>query len=389
MQNKIPKALITCLREKEYFLKSLNKEITKDTNFSITYDYEYVIKYLELYNRNYIKINKKNLKPKGKILIILSYNEPFVMSIVPVMNALIAGNDVTIKPSGKTLKFFKSIWIDSGIKDNFNLNLTIFEREKEELNNLIPRMNAVYFFGGYENAKKLASRCAETLVEFYPEVEAADCKVVYLRNASDEDIRNDIKITIKDSFLHTGQNCQRIQGIFVNKKYYEKYTKLLQIEINKLIENKEIEKYIPKDYEPNNILIKILKEQLGSDKNKIIKSDTRSGFPYLIYSPSLNGEFIKSAQFLPTLWISSYEKIDTLIDTLNSRRYKLGINISCTKKEIIEEIINSTKFSRYTTNTPHAFVRYDEGWGGVSPTGYNGYKSWIENFSYPYTVISD
>jgi len=348
---------------------------------------------LKQYNKNYKKTERKiksNLKPKGKILIILSYNEPFIMSIIPIMNALIAGNEVLVKPSRKALEFFERIWIHSEIKKDFELRLEIFEHSKEKLFKIIPEMNAVYFFGGYENAIKLGSVCSESLVEFHPEVEAADCKIVYLENTSDENIKKDIKLTIHDSLLHTGQSCQRIQGIFINDKYNEKYKDLLQLEIDRLIETKEIENYIPKDYQPNDFLIKTLDKQFQEiDKTNLIRANTKSGFPYLICNPPVNGEFIKSAQFLPTLWISKYDELDNLINTLNSRRYKLGINIFSDNKEVVQKIIDSTNFTRFTTNTCHTFVRYDEGWGGISPTGFNGYISWIEKFSYPYTVISD
>jgi aldehyde dehydrogenase (NAD+) len=393
MQNKIPKALITYLIENENLLKNLNKQITGDTDFSIKYDYDYILKYLEFYSENCTKIRKKSankLKPKGKILIILSYNEPFVMSIVPIINALIAGNDVIVKPSRKALNFFKSIWQNSGVKEKMKLKLTIFEDKKERLNALIPEMDAVYFFGSYKNATKLASKCAENLVEFYPEIEAADCKIVYVENPTEEEIANDIKRAIHDSFLHTGQSCQRIQGILVNDKYYEKYREVLKSKIVHLVKNRDIEKYIPRNFKPDKTLFDNLNKQLeGINKGKVLKFTTPSGFPYLIDSPPLNGDFIKSAQFLPTLWILGYRDIEVLINILNSRKYRLGINIICENESITEKIIESTKFSRYTVNSVHAFVRYDEGWGGIPPTGYNGYKSWIENFSYPYTIISN
>ena len=391
MQNNISEVLIEYLRRNKQSLVHLNKQITNDTDFAIEYDYEYIIKYLELFNENLSKIKKKinkKLKPKGNILIILSYNEPFIMSIIPILNALLAGNIVTVKPSGKALLFFRNIWIASGIKDKLDLKLELFEKDHCEIENLIPSMDSVYFFGGYENAKKLASKCAESLVEFNPEIEAADCKVIYLKNPTNKEIYTDIEMTIHDSFLHTGQSCQRIQGLFINKQCYAKYKRLLQATINKLVKNKNIEKYIPEDYKPNIFLLQNLKSQLGN-VNKIIKSDTASGFPYLIDNPPKNEAFIKSAQFLPTIWISPYETIDDLTISLNSRRYKLGVNIVSHNKTFVNKLIHSTHFSRFTVNSSHTFVRYNEGWGGISPTGYNGYKSWLEHFSYPYAVISD
>jgi len=52
-----------------------------------------------------------------------------------------------------------------------------------------------------------------------------------------------------------------------------------------------------------------------------------------------------------------------------------------------ENIISSTKFSRYTINHSHTDLGYTEGWGGLWPSGYTGYKSWFEHFTDPYIII--
>jgi len=56
---------------------------------------------------------------------------------------------------------------------------------------------------------------------------------------------------------------------------------------------------------------------------------------------------------------SGYENNCVLIETEDNKTF-------------IETIIDSTNYSRYTINTRHSFVRYNEGWGGISPTGFKG-----------------
>lgn len=378
--------LISYLKENQNFLKILNKEITNDTDYAIDYDYDYIIRYLEKYRKNVKRdLNSSTLHPKGKILIILSYNEPFVMSIIPVLNALVAGNVVEIKPSSKALDFFSHIWAISGIINKYQLKLNIYSGSKEELINVIHNMNAVYFFGGFNNATGIAKVCAENLVEFHPEIEASDFQIINISNIKDVDPES-IKTTIHDSLLHSGQSCQRIQGIYINNDIYKSYKALLIATFYEMIKSGELSKYVPLNYQPKEILLNNFQSMISKENNIEIQK-INGDFPYIISNINPNGELIKSAQFLPTLWLSSYSSQEDLLEWIHNRKFRLGLNILSDNKTFIDTIIESTNYSRYTINTKHSFVRYNEGWGGISPTGFNGYKSWIEHFSYPFTVI--
>jgi acyl-CoA reductase-like NAD-dependent aldehyde dehydrogenase len=306
------------------------------------------------------------------------------MSIIPVLNALVVGNTVEIKPSSKALNFFSHIWENSGIINKYQLPLNC---SKEEVTNIIHDMDAVYFFGGFENAKQIAKICAENLIEFHPEIEASDFQIINISDIKDID-KESIKTTIHDSFLHTGQSCQRIQGIYINSELYPHYKDLLIETCNQMTKSGEFSKYIPENYQPGEILINnfqnLIKKETTIEIQKI-----NGEFPYIMSNINPNGELIKSAQFLPTLWLLSYSSQEELLEWIHNRKFRLGVNILSDNKSFIENIVESTRFSRYTINTGHSLVRYNEGWGGISPTGFNGYKSWIEHFSYPFTVIRE
>lgn len=96
---------------------------------------------------------------------------------------------------------------------------------------------------------------------------------------------------------------------------------------------------------------------------------------------------LKTLIFLPVLWVSFFDSKDKLVSLLNNRKFFLGININSHADDFINFIISNTKFTRYTINTSHSNIRSFENWGGSWPTGYNGYKSWLEHFSDKYVVI--
>ena len=90
---------------------------------------------------------------------------------------------------------------------------------------------------------------------------------------------------------------------------------------------------------------------------------------------------------MPVLWISVFESREELVQILNFRKFFLGLNIQSEDGDFSDYIINNTKFTRYTINTSHANIRPKEGWGGSWPSGFSGYKSWLEHFSDGYTVL--
>src|SRR3989344_2550593 len=235
------------ISERKTELFELNKKITLDTNYWISEDYEMVKSYLKNYTKNHYSVELVNkIKPKGKILIVLSYNEPFILSIIPVLNALVVGNEVILKPSRGAENFTKIIWQKSGLSKKYGLKLRIISpKTHEETADFIRGVRAVYFFGSYKVAQNLAKICGECYVEFYPEIETSDVKIF---NKNSSDIKNDILLTLRESFNHSGQSCQRIQGILVHKHLYDNYVQILKQEFVKLCHSKDLNKFIDDQY---------------------------------------------------------------------------------------------------------------------------------------------
>lgn len=389
--SQITKELCSYISENRTDLIELNRSITKDTDYAIEYDLNYVLEYLNAYEKNFVnEAHALNNKPKGKILIILSFNEPFVMSVIPILNALYAGNSVSVRPSRKATEFFTRIWESSGIIKEQGLDLKILSLSRDEIHTSIENYNAVYFFGGHKSAIDIAKTCSEKLVEFKPEIEAADFKIINIKDIHDFEVVKDCKQTIHDSLLHSGQSCQRIQGVFVNAELYETYLETLKGTLKEMIETKEIEKYIAHDYQPTDILLKEFEENVKESRTaQIIKTKAVHGLPYLVTGLTSADKVTKAAYFLPTLWLIPYDSIDSVIEGTETRQYRLGINVVADQENIINQIVENTKYARYTLNCEHAFVRFSEGWGGFAPTGFGGYKSWVEHFSDPYKTISN
>jgi acyl-CoA reductase-like NAD-dependent aldehyde dehydrogenase len=315
-----------------------------------------------------------NLKPKGKVFIILSFNEPLLLSIIPIFCALATGNKVFVRPSSKNKILFKSIW--QPVIDDTQIDLSVLNIEVSEYEEYIKEMKSVYFFGSFQHAKNIYNLCSKYFVEFIPEVETSDCKLLNHKSMEESEIISDIKSTIISSFEHDGKICQRICGTYINSEIYDNYREHLI------------------DYLSSNSFEKISKDILSAEvelEKDIIESNPvtiyRNKDEFVVISPNENSNYVKKGYFNKSLWIIKYSDKENLIETLKKRNFYLGLNIISKNNKFIKSIIDETNFSRYTLNSNHCDISNDTGWGGNWPSGVGGYKTWYETFSNKYQII--
>ena len=84
--------LVTWLNKKKSIIFKLNNECTQDTEYSIKIDFQFINQYLLSYSKNNSHFFNSQLKPKGKVILVLSFNEPLVTAIFPFLNTLVSRN---------------------------------------------------------------------------------------------------------------------------------------------------------------------------------------------------------------------------------------------------------------------------------------------------------
>jgi acyl-CoA reductase-like NAD-dependent aldehyde dehydrogenase len=379
--------LLTSLKLKKNTLLKKNIEITNDTDQTVLSDYIFTEEYVANYLTNHSKELQSGIKQKGKILIVLSYNEPIIMSVVPIMNALIAGNDVYVKPSSKCINLFKLIWNDDSFPKKIKNKIKIIEVEKyTDLERHVKNMDCVYFFGSETVAKEVYKYCANHFVEFIPEIETADPKVYYIPNATEKEIYEDCITTIKSSISHAGQMCERVCGVYIHEDNYKVYTEKIKQACIDLVKSKEVHESIRVNFKFNEKSITIISNDIDQSLPEEVIGKSGEGFT-LVINPNKNSKLVHNGYFYPLLWLIPFKDKNQIIKLLKNRRYFLGINLMIKDERLINKIIKNTRFTRYTTNSNHEKVGTSEGWGGNWPSGSGGYKSWLEHFSVKYTLI--
>lgn len=363
----LAKCLLENITHYETELIKLSRSATENSTKEAKQDLEYSKLFLANYSANEIP---KMRKPKGNVFIVLSFNEPLILSIIPVFCSLVMGNNVSIKPSSRNRDLFKLIW---STNHELKERLTIVDCDNTTVEDYIKISDAVYFFGSGENSKKVYKICAQYNVQFIPEVESSDVKV-FKSTISNLDMINDITTTIKESFNRKGRICQRIHGLYVNQEVYKEYLNLLE-------EFLKSDGYINNSIEPNNSVA--YKDIIDSKPKSVFTKSEK----VVVIEPSEKSDFIYNAYFSETLWVLPYKDLDCLIDSLNSRKYFMGLNLKSDDEIFTSQVIKNTKFSRYTLIEKHCDISSDFGWGGNWPTGSGGYATWYDSFSNAFAII--
>ena len=371
------------LKTRKSVLCELNRQITNDTDHWIGHDYTHVLEYLTSYEKYYEMQSKELRKPRGTVLLILSYNEPFVLSVIPVLNALIAGNTVHVRSSSVAREFFQKVWFDSGIVEKHRLNLSTTEQDMKKIYSELGKYDDVYFFGGYNHALEMATECGKRYISFHPEVEGADTKVILPTQLTNWNPVSNAQQTIEESFSHAGQSCQRIHGVFIPNTLKAEYVQALQDTLNNSVVMK---RHVRPDYIPSASQYALFETAITTAEPVEVYCSVKK-LPTVIIDPKQTSDLVYDAYFLPTLWVIGYDELSDVLKQLQRRRFHLGLNLWGSDEKEINTCIEKTQFSRYTLNSSHITIRPGEGWGGVKPTGFSGYQSWIEHFSYPYQII--
>ena len=176
-------------------------------------------------------------EPYGKVLIISPWNYPFQLALCPLISAVAAGNQVTLKPSELTPN--TAAIISKIIRETFDVKhvVTITGDYKIAESLLKQRWDYIFFTGSVSVGKIVAKAAAENLTPVTLELGGKNPCVI--------DATANLKITAKrivwGKFLNAGQTCIAPDYLLVHKSVKEKLTSYLIAEIKAAFgENAEV-----------------------------------------------------------------------------------------------------------------------------------------------------
>ncbi|MDG2304974.1 MAG: aldehyde dehydrogenase family protein [Candidatus Binatia bacterium] len=159
-------------------------------------------------------------KPRGVVGVITPWNGPFVLSLNPAVQALMAGNAVVIKPSEVTPysgALVADMFREAGLPEN--LVQVVMGDGVTGADLIAAGPDKVSFTGSVATGKKIAVACGERLIPHTLELGGKDAMVV----CGDADIDAAAKGALVGSCMNTGQYCCGTERIYVVKDVYDDF----------------------------------------------------------------------------------------------------------------------------------------------------------------------
>lgn len=327
-------------------------------------------------------------EPYGKVLIIAPWNYPYQLVLCPLIAAVAAGNQVTVKPSELTPNTSKIV--AKILSEVFEENhVKCVEGDAEVTQQLLSqRWDYIFFTGSVAVGKIVAKATAENLTPVTLELGGKNPCIV--------DETADIKLAAKrivwGKFLNAGQTCIAPDYLLVSDKIKTAFIESLKKEItNAYGENPEVSPDFPRIINQKNWsrLTAMLKNETLICGGKTNSQDCYIA-PTLVAEPSLDSLVMKDEIFGPILPILSFNN-ETDLDAIISRYEKpLSLYVFSNNNAFSKKIIQDYSFGGGCINdTVVHFSNKKLPFGGVGNSGIGAYhgKLSFDTFTHRKAIV--
>lgn len=390
-QDEITEALHTDLGKSEY--ESYMCEIGLSLS-ELTYMIKNVKKFSKEFRvktplSQFPSISYKKPSPYGNVLIMSPWNYPFLLTIDPLVNAIAAGNTVTIKPSAYSPT--TSAIVEKIIKEIFPPEyISVVTGGRQENASLLDQKFDLVFFTGSQNVgKEVLLKCSKHLTPAILELGGKSPCIV------DESAK--IKLAAKrivfGKFLNCGQTCVAPDYIVCHTSIKDKLIEEIKKQIilqfdNKPLENVNYGKIINKKHYDRLVAL-INKDKViigGNFDEKSLKIE-----PTVIDNITFEDDIMQDEIFGPLLPILTYDNIDDLINLLADKPKPLALYLFSNNKKTIKKVTEKLSYGGGCINDTIIHLATSEmGFGGVGESGMGSYhgKDGFDAFSHTKSIVN-
>ncbi len=325
-------------------------------------------------------------EPKGNVLLILSANEPVIVTTILVFSSLFVGNTVFVKPSAKTPSYgyflAKELAKIPSLKRRVHYLLT----DKKETKRLIvsKSFDFVLSFGSRATSKKLGILCADSEVEFMQESEGNDWAYVDKKCGSLDKVS---KIIIESFIRHNGQMCNSVRGVMVHSLVYDEFVEHLKNRLSALppiaspdLPGSRIGSLISGTSARANALVSEAVAKGGSVWN--FSTENNVVAPALILNPDDGSFIISESIFAPILWVKKVKNhLEALSFYQKKNRHGLSFSVFSDDEEVANDFIRRIQAGRININKHPLENGLLDPLGGIRLSGYGGPRYWVEKLS--------
>lgn len=158
-------------------------------------------------------------EPLGVVLVISPWNYPFLLTMIPTLEAFVAGNAILAKPSEFTplTGLIESLFREAGMDPDVFQSIEGDGTTGAAL--IAQRPDKIFFTGSVATGKKIMAQAAESLIPVCLELGGKDPMIVL-------DDANPVRAAagaVWGAFTNTGQACTSIERVYVQAGIYDAF----------------------------------------------------------------------------------------------------------------------------------------------------------------------
>ena len=296
-------------------------------------------------NSGFLKYKRARVtyEPFGIAGIISPWNYPLILSLSPVVEALLAGNCVVLKPSEHTplsTAILKEVWDSLG---DYNDVFQVVYGEGDLGQHLVSsqKTDIICFTGSIKIGRLIAIECAKNLKPAILELGGKDPMIVL----GDAHLNRAVKAAVWGGMSNAGQTCISVENIFVQKSIYPDFCK----QISKLIKSMSAGSMKKNHIGPITISagLKKINKQLGelpaSTKKVMGITEDVSRFvaPTVVFDPPDDSLLCNDETFGPIITVTPFDTIEDAIKKANSNGYGLSASVFGRNKNTTRKIASA------------------------------------------------
>ena len=333
--------------------------------------------------------SKYYYEPYGTVLILNTWNYPFVLCFKQLVGALAAGNCCIVKPSEVAPAVSKALAdiIRAAFDESY---CAAIECDVEGASALLKeRFDFIVYTGGSNVGRIVAHAAAEHLTPTVLELGGKSPCII----DKSADIERSVPTICWGALLNAGQTCTSPDYLWVHKDIKDKLIEALKNQIKAFFgedikNNPDFGRIInQRHFHRLQALLKVSNVVFGGETDE----NQRFVSPTIIDGVTWDDPIMQEEIFGPILPVMTFENLEDVVGELSRREKPLALYLYTTDKESEELIINNVSFGGGCVNaTLMHMLNTNLPFGGVGNSGHGSYSGrWsIETFTHKKGVFN-